>query len=127
MVIDQNYSGTNPFFVNFFGQAAATTPTLGLMAVRTGAPVVPVFCWPQEDGRYRVIYLPEVTVEPTGDRGADAYRLTALCTQLIEDQIRARPDFWSWMHQRWKTRPLERLSQEAAPRPALRDRRRAEG
>jgi KDO2-lipid IV(A) lauroyltransferase len=127
MVIDQNYRGTNPFFVDFFGQAAATTPTMGMLAVRTGAPVVPVFCWPAEDGRYRIVYLPEVPVEPTGDGAADAFRLTAHCTQIIEQQIRSRPELWSWMHQRWKTRPLEPRPAEMPASPAFRYRRRAEG
>lgn len=127
MVIDQNYRGTNPFFVDFFGRAAATTPTLGTLAVRTGAPVVPVFCWPQEDGRYRIAYLPEVHLDNTGDRAVDAFRLTARCTEIIEQQIRNRPELWSWMHQRWKTRPLEPMPAEMPAGPAFRYRRRAEG
>lgn len=127
VVIDQNYRGTNPFFVDFFGRAAATTPTLGMLAVRTGAPVVPVFCWPQEDGRYRIVYLPEVPVGDTGDRAADAFQLTARCTAIIEQQIRSRPELWSWMHQRWKTRPLEPRPAEMPASPAFRYRRRAEG
>jgi KDO2-lipid IV(A) lauroyltransferase len=127
MVIDQNYRGTNPFFVDFFGRAAATTPTLGMLAARTGASVVPVFCWPRPDGGYRIVYLPEVRLEPSGDRGADAYRLTAHCTKLIEEQIRSRPDLWSWMHRRWRTRPLEPMPLQAPTRPARRYRRRAQG
>jgi len=127
MIIDQNYRGTNPFFVDFFGRAAATTPTLGMLAVRTGAPVVPVFCWPEKDGRYRIVYLPEVTVESTGDRAADAFRLTARCTEIIEQQIRTRPELWSWMHQRWKTRPLLPRPAKMPASPAFRYRRRAEG
>ena len=100
---------------------------LKLLAVRTGAPVVPVFCWPEKDGRYRIAYLPEVPVESTGDRAADAFRLTARCTEIIEQQIRNRPELWSWMHQRWKTRPLLPRPAEMAASPAFRYRRRAEG
>jgi KDO2-lipid IV(A) lauroyltransferase len=127
MVIDQNYRGTNPFFVDFFGRSAATTPTLGTLAVRTGAPVVPVFCRPQPDGRYRIVYYPEVEVERSGDRAVDAFRVTARCTQIIEEQVRRSPALWSWMHQRWKTRPLEPMPAEMPVRPAFRYRRRAEG
>lgn len=127
MVIDQNYRGTNPFFVDFFGRAAATTPTLGILAVRTGAPVIPVFCWPEKNGRYRIVYLPEVVVKTTGERAADAFRLTVRCTEIIEEQIRSRPELWSWMHQRWKTRPLVPRPAEMQADAAFRYRRRAQG
>ena len=127
MVIDQNYREANPFFVDFFGRPAATTPSLGKLAVRTGAPVVPVFCWPKDDGRYHIVYFPEVEVEPSGDPNLDAYRLTAQCTRLIEEQVRLRPELWSWMHQRWRTRPSETAVDGPAADPGLEYRRRAEG
>ena len=105
IVIDQNFRDTGRVFVDFFGRPAATTPTLGVLAVRTGAPVVPVFSWPEEDGRYRIEYRPEVRPELTGDRSQDALRFTQICTKMIEEQVRGRPEYWLWMHQRWRTRP----------------------
>ncbi|MGD8376622.1 MAG: lysophospholipid acyltransferase family protein [Acidobacteriota bacterium] len=105
LVIDQNFRDAGRVFVDFFGRPAATTPTLGVLAVRTGAPVLPVFSWPEADGRYRIEYRPEVLPVDTEDRAADALDLTRRCTGLIEAQIRARPEYWLWMHQRWRTRP----------------------
>lgn len=127
LVIDQNYREPNPFFIDFFGRPAATTPSLGKLALRTGAPVVPVFCWPQESGTYRIVYLPEVEVDPTGDRDQDAYRLTAHCTRLIEEQVRLRPELWSWMHQRWRTRPDAAAAARPAAEPSRALPRRAQG
>jgi len=109
IVIDQNFRDPNRVFIDFFGRPAATTPTLGLVAMRTGAPVIPVFSWPEADGRYRIEYQPEVRIEPTGDRPEDALRMTRACTRLIEEQVRRRPEFWLWMHQRWRTRPAEEI------------------
>jgi KDO2-lipid IV(A) lauroyltransferase len=106
IVIDQDIRGTEHVFVDFFGRPAATTPTLGLLALKTGSPVVPAFGLPLEDGRYRVTYLPEVPVSEiacTGSREGDVAAITQACTRIIEQQVRARPECWLWMHKRWKT------------------------
>ncbi len=108
IVIDQDTRGADQIFVDFFGRPAATTPALGLLALKTGAPIVPVFGVPLPGGRYRVTYLPEVEVAQTGDRAADVRAITQACTAIIERQIRSRPECWLWMHKRWKTRPGRR-------------------
>jgi KDO2-lipid IV(A) lauroyltransferase len=105
IVIDQNCREPNRVFVDFFGRPAATTPALGLLAVRTEAVVVPVFSWPEPDGRLRVDYRPPVTIEASGDRAEDALRYTRECTRRIEEQVRSRPEYWLWAHRRWRTRP----------------------
>ncbi|HET9480210.1 MAG TPA: lysophospholipid acyltransferase family protein, partial [Candidatus Polarisedimenticolia bacterium] len=105
IVIDQDTRGSEAIFVDFFGRPAATTPALALLALKTGAPIVPAFGVPLEDGRYRIVYLPEVPVERTQDREADVESITRACTKIIEEQVRAQPEYWLWMHKRWKRRP----------------------
>jgi KDO2-lipid IV(A) lauroyltransferase len=105
IVIDQNVRTGSRVFVPFLGRLAATTPMLALLALRTGAPVVPVFALPRRGARYHVVYLPEVTVEQTGDRERDVLELTASCTAIIEQWVRRQPGCWLWMHDRWKSRP----------------------
>jgi len=105
IVIDQNVRSGARVFVDYFGRPASTTPTLALLALKTGVPIVPVFSFPGSGGSYRIVYGPEVTIDATGDRDADVRALTQKCTRIIEDQVRARPDCWLWMHERWKTRP----------------------
>src|SRR4029078_1484475 len=56
MLIDQHMHSPDAIWVSFFGRAAATTSTLAALALRTGAPVVPVFAVPLPGGRYRMIY-----------------------------------------------------------------------
>jgi KDO2-lipid IV(A) lauroyltransferase len=115
IVIDQNVRGEDGLFVDFFGTPASTTPALATLALKTESPVVPVFGIPMPDGRYRIRYLPEVQPERTGDTRADILALTQRCTRIIEDQIRAEPEHWVWMHRRWRTRPSTG-EQSAAPR-----------
>lgn len=104
IVIDQDARGDG-VFVPFFGRPASTTPTLALLALRTGAVVVPVFSVPRADGGYDVTYEAPVEVPATDDRDADVLRWTAECTAIIERWVRHHPEYWLWMHRRWKTRP----------------------
>jgi len=104
IVIDQD-ARDGGLFVPFFGRLASTTPTLARMALRTGAAIVPTFCVPQSDGTYRITYEPEIEVRPGDDIEAEAYRLTEVCTAVIEKWVRAYPEHWFWVHRRWKTRP----------------------
>lgn len=108
IVIDQNMRAGARIFVDFFGRPAATTPTLALLALKTGAPIIPVFSVPGPRGTYRIVYGPEVVYERTGDRDRDVRALTERCTKIIEAQVRKRPEYWLWMHERWKSRPRER-------------------
>jgi KDO2-lipid IV(A) lauroyltransferase len=105
IVIDQNVRGEQGIFVDFFGSPASTTPALATLALKTESPIIPAFGVPLPDGRYRIRYLPPLEFERTGDTKADILNLTQKCTQVIEETIRAEPEFWVWMHRRWRTRP----------------------
>ena len=104
-VIDQDFPEAEPHFVPFFGTLASTTPALGGIVSRLGAPVLPVFAFPRPDGSYRVVYGPPLTAEEIG--GGDPVAVTAAATRRIEQAIRACPEAWFWMHDRWRTRPLD--------------------
>jgi Kdo2-lipid IVA lauroyltransferase/acyltransferase len=114
IVIDQNVRGEDGIFVDFFGTPASTTPALATLAIKTEAPIVPVFGVPLPDGRYRIRYLPEVEVRRTGDTKRDILELTQTCTRIIEEQVRRQPEYWVWMHRRWRTRPPQERSDVSA-------------
>ena len=106
IMIDQD-ARSEGVFVPFFGRLASTTPTVALLAVRTGAVIVPVFSAPGKDGVWEVTYEPAVEVRDAPDRDAEVLRLTAACTAILERWVRAYPEIWLWMHRRWKTRPSD--------------------
>jgi KDO2-lipid IV(A) lauroyltransferase len=102
ILIDQHMTSPDAIYVDFFGRPAATTSTLAALALRTGAPVIPLFAFPMPDGRYRMIY--EHPVEPPGSDSPDAIReFTQRCTDVLEMHVRRHPDLWLWMHRRWRT------------------------
>jgi KDO2-lipid IV(A) lauroyltransferase len=101
LLIDQHIQGRDAVYVDFFERPAATTSALAALALRTGAPVVPVFALPLGPGRYRMIY--EHPVEPPRADTADAIReFTQRCTDVLEMYVRRHPDLWLWMHRRWR-------------------------
>jgi len=111
ILIDQNVIAREGVFVPFFGRMAATSPALALFQLKTGAPVVPVFVWPEAGGRYRVELEPPILAEEFRVEGDDreemVRRATARYTEVTEAAIRRDPAAWLWMHNRWRTRPQE--------------------
>ncbi|MEW5807228.1 MAG: lysophospholipid acyltransferase family protein [Acidobacteriota bacterium] len=104
IVIDQNVREKPYVFVDFFGIPAATTPSLSLLALKTGATIIPVFSVPRDDGTYRIIYEKEVEIINTGNREKDVLDIMQTCTKIIERYVREYPHLWMWMHQRWRTK-----------------------
>ena len=104
-LLDQNVDWYEGVFVPFLGKPACTNKGFALVALRTGCPVIPSFSVRQPDGRYRVVFGDELSLQKTGDKIRDTEENTALFTQIIEKYVRQYPDQWFWFHKRWKTRP----------------------
>lgn len=103
VLIDQHLHSTDAVDVDFFGRSAATTSALAALALRTGAPVIPVFALPLPRGRYRFVY--EHPVDPPQADTPDAVReFTQQCTDVLEMYVRRHPELWMWMHRRWRDR-----------------------
>jgi Kdo2-lipid IVA lauroyltransferase/acyltransferase len=101
VLIDQHIQSRDAIYVDFFERPAATTSAVAALALRTGAPVVPVFALPLGGGRYRMIY--EHPVEPPRADREDAVReFTQRCTDVLEMYVRRHPELWLWMHRRWR-------------------------
>ena len=112
ILIDQHMTSADAVSVEFFGRPAATTSTLAALAIRTGAPVIPLFALPLPGGRYRMVY--EHPVEPPPRDSPDAVReFTQRCTDVLEMYVRRHPDLWLWMHRRWRVATEHAL--DAAP------------
>lgn len=103
---DQN---AGDVFVPFFGRLAGTVAGPALLALRSGAPLLPVFCTRQPDNTYLFEMLPPLVVQPSDDKERDVREIMARITALIEQQIRKHPSQWLWLHNRWKTRPPEEV------------------
>ena len=105
ILLDQNASRSEGVFVPFFGRPASTSRSLALLALRTGAPVVPIFIRRDPAGGHRVTIRPPLAAPAAGAGEGAVAELTRRCTEAIEAAIREAPDQWLWVHNRWRTRP----------------------
>lgn len=106
MAADQNQRGSAGVFVDVFGVPACTTPGPARLAMAAKVPVIPAFLVREgRTARHRVVILPDVEIDRSGDRDADIVRNTQRCSDVIEGMIRRYPEQWIWFHKRWRTRP----------------------
>ena len=105
ILLDQNIDWKDGVFVNFFGRPACTNKGLALLAMKSGAAVIPVFIFHQGKGKHVIRCYPEIPLADTGDRTKDMEESTRVYTEMIESVVREVPDHWFWVHKRWKTRP----------------------
>ena len=106
MLLDQNTLRHEAVFVNFFGRPAATQYAMALMALKTGAAIVPGFISPDPvNNRYVIRYEKPIYVDGIQDKEKAAEKLTQQFTTILEDQIKRVPGQWFWVHNRFKTTP----------------------
>jgi len=106
LLMDQNVAWREGVFVPFFNTLACTNKGLALLAVKSGAPVIPLFLRRDKNG-YTAEIWPEIPLMRTGDKIKDIEINTEAYTKAIEAVVRKYPDQWfGWLHRRWNTRPF---------------------
>lgn len=101
LLIDQRVRPEEAIDVPFFGRPAWTSPIVARLALKTGAPIVPLFGDHLPGGRYRIDFLPPIV--PAGrDDAATTFELTRHCLEVCEQVVRRAPERWLWLHRRWK-------------------------
>jgi len=100
MLIDQD-TKVDGVWVPFFGRPAFTPVGAAKLALRQGTQVVPAFIERRPDGTHLVRIFPPLELPE------DPQEATARMTELIEEQVRRRPEQWVWMHRRWRRQPVE--------------------
>lgn len=108
ILIDQD-TKVKSRIVNFFGMPAATPIGATILAMKTGAAVVPCFIHLDEKLDQHMHIYPEIPLVNTGDEEADLVTNTQKFNDFIEMAVRQHPDQWVWMHERWKTKAGEEI------------------
>ncbi len=103
ILIDQHVTERDGVVVPFFGLPASTVSAPALLALRSGAAVLPAGILREGREQFCVRIGEEVPLERTGDLKTDIVRNTARFTAALEHLIRLRLDHWFWVHRRWKT------------------------
>ena len=88
--------------VEFFGHAAGTFKSMAVIALATGAPVIPAASWREPDGTHVLSFMPALTPILDEDVGAEIIRNTRAYNAALELSIVRHPEQWWWVHRRWK-------------------------
>lgn len=105
LLIDQD-TKVQSVWVPFFGKLAKTPRAAADLAIRMGAVPMLGFCTRVGPLQYRITM--EELALPQSEGEAAVLELTERLTAGIEAQIRAHPEQWVWVHQRWKSPPESR-------------------
>jgi len=105
--MDQHAGHPDGIPADFFGHPAGTFKSLALIALSTGAPVIPACGWREPDGTHVLRFenpLPSIQCE---DPGEEIRQNTRAYNLAIERMVLRHPEQWIWMHRRWKLKPAK--------------------
>ena len=102
---DQDIDSLKGVFVDFFGRPAYTPVAPVRLALTTGAPVQPNFMIRVGRDRYKLVLGKVIRPKVDTSREDAVKKYTQEWMSQFEEVIRAYPEQWAWMHNRWKTQP----------------------
>lgn len=86
--------------VEFFGERTTMPPGPATLALRTGAPLLPVGCY-FVDGGYRVVILEPLRIPEDGTRTEKVVAITQSLAHALESLIRENPRQWHLVQPNW--------------------------
>jgi KDO2-lipid IV(A) lauroyltransferase len=119
VLLDHNESRHSGIFVPFFGGQVPTNRGLAIIAIKTEAPVHPVFSWRNPSGKYEIMISEALSLPKVGSLQERIWHSTAIFNRCLENQIRYDPSQWYWIHRRFKhyvKRPDAPTNKKAIPR-----------
>ncbi len=119
---DQHARPPDGIEVDFFGHPAWTFKSLAIIALATGAPVLPAASW-REARRYATCCASRNRWRRSNARipARPSAATRAPTTLMLERVVLRRPEQWYWVHRRWKAvRQTRREGREGLERTARR-------
>lgn len=103
-VLDQFMGRPYGIATTFFGKRTGTAYGLALFALKTKAPIVPIYTYEGIDHKMHVVFGEEVPVLDllTDDKDASILAITQRFNDKIEEIVKEHPEQWMWVHRRWK-------------------------
>ena len=103
VAVDRPVSPREGVPVTFFGKTCYVPGGIPQLALKTGATILPGFCWYDKDfsDTYYLSAGEPIIPESTGDKRADVIALTQRMYDAMEVAIREHPDQWAMFRQFW--------------------------
>jgi KDO2-lipid IV(A) lauroyltransferase len=102
----------NDLFVPFFGRLSGTVAGPAVLALRSNARLLPIFCIRQPNDTHKILVMDAFKPSDVGGPDGDPKRVMAEVNRIIELVIRQYPEQWLWLHDRWKVVPPEEAVRE---------------
>ncbi|MBN2054698.1 lysophospholipid acyltransferase family protein [bacterium] len=102
---DQDSRKVRGVFVPYFGTLAYTPSGPMALALRHHLPTYLLSTHRLPDNRHYLRFEGPLDLVDTGDFETDVTTNTAMLISRIEEKVRAHPEQWVWVHNRWRTRP----------------------
>jgi KDO2-lipid IV(A) lauroyltransferase len=90
---DRNY-GKSGVPVRFFDAVSIFPAGPVILAMKSGAPVIPGFTYPGEDRGVQIVFEESIEINKTGDMEKDLVCNIAKIAGLFEKYIRQHTDYW---------------------------------
>jgi KDO2-lipid IV(A) lauroyltransferase len=104
---------SDDLLLTFFGLPTGTVAGPAVMSLRTGTPIVPLYCVRQPDDTHEIVVGTPIYPVSTADADSDIRKIMSEVNDSIEDIVRKYPGQWLWLHDRWRNVP-EMIAKEAA-------------
>ena len=101
ILFDQDTNDTG-VTIDLFGKEVITPAGPAVFSRTFGSPILPIFMHYDADGSCRAKIYPPIYAEKTKDKDRDLARVTEKLMAILEQEIRANPPMWFWVHDRWK-------------------------
>jgi KDO2-lipid IV(A) lauroyltransferase len=95
--------------VRFFGRQTAVPAGPAVLALKTGATILPAYMFRNPDLSFESVIYPPIEWTSSGERERDVQTITQRLMDTLEDVVRQRPDMWYMFRPMW---PSEQSSDE---------------
>lgn len=104
LLVDQKASGASSIKVKFFNQESDTVNSIAILKLKYNPTILPVFAVRQKNGKYQILIKEPVdyVAEEESDEKIRVAKMTQKYNDIMEEVIRAYPEQWFWMHNRWR-------------------------
>lgn len=101
LLVDQKVM-SGGIIVPFFGRPAAMIDSPARLALRYNCPIFGAWTQRLPGRRFRIHVTPPLEIPTDGDRDSRVRRIVETISDHLESWIRAQPDQWLWLHDRWR-------------------------
>lgn len=101
LTIDQSINSKQSVDVNFFGHRASQVDSPVRLASKLDAVILPIFTLREGFEKHKIIFQKPIEVKQNMTE-EEIQKLSQKLSDILEEQVRKKPEDWFWQHRRWK-------------------------